>query len=432
MSAPRPDVDEHALEGVLREVVETLAALDRTPCSPGERQAAEWLAARLRSVRGVHAVELEDEPSWGTFPPTATGLGALGMAAAALVLCGRRARGALMAAVTFAGIVDEAQNGPRIVRRLVRRRRTTVNLLAHIAHGDDPDGRGDLDGHADPDRRAPDREDGSTAGTLVVLAHHDAPQSGVLFRQTLQRRLYERAPQLLERGKTPPPQWWVGLAGPLSTIAAAAFKRRGPAWAGLIVGAIGTALVADIWRNATVPGANDNLSGVAVLVALAELLSEHPLPGVRLLLVSCGAEETMQDGIRAFVSRHRHELDPQRTWFVNLDTVGSPHLIMLEGEGPVWMEDYTGPWLRDMLAEQAELLGIALERGFRARSSTDSVIPSRAGYAIATLLSMTDWRSPANYHLPSDVPANLDYRIVADATRLVCGLAGALAESQGP
>ena len=58
-------------------------------------------------------VALEDEPSWGTFPPTATGLGLLGMAAAALVLRGRRARGALLAAAGLAGIVDEAQNGPR-------------------------------------------------------------------------------------------------------------------------------------------------------------------------------------------------------------------------------------------------------------------------------------------------------------------------------
>ncbi|HLL92007.1 MAG TPA: M28 family peptidase [Solirubrobacteraceae bacterium] len=414
-------LDAHALEHVIRDVVETLAPLDRTPCSPGERQAAEWLAARLRSVRGVHAVELEDEPSWGTFPPTATGLGVLGVAAATLALRGRRASAALSAAATFAGIVDEAQNGPRIVRRLVRRRRTTVNLLARSGDA------GGADGHSDPGSHAPHRAGSSSAGTLVVLAHHDAPQSGVLFHQTLQRWIYERAPQLLERGKTPLPQWWVGLAGPLSTLAAAACRRRGPAWAGLIVGAIGTALVADIWRNATVPGANDNLSGVAVLVALAELLSESPIPGARVLLVSCGAEETLQDGIRAFVLRHRHELDPRRTWFVNLDTVGSPHLIMLEGEGPVWMEDYAGPWLRDMLAAQAQRLGIALERGFRARSSTDSVIPSRAGYPTATLLSMTDWRSPANYHLPSDVPANLDYATVADATRLVYGLAAALA-----
>jgi hypothetical protein len=137
------------LEGTLREVVETLAPIDRTPCSPGERQAADWLAARLGAVAGVE-VALEDEPSWGTFPPTATAGGLLGIAAAALVLRGRRAAGALLAAVTFAGIVDEAQNGPRIWRRLVRRRRTTVNVIARAGEQDAED-------------------------TLVVLAHHDAP-----------------------------------------------------------------------------------------------------------------------------------------------------------------------------------------------------------------------------------------------------------------
>jgi hypothetical protein len=44
---------------------------------------------------------------------------------------------------------------------------------------------------------------------------------------------------------------------------------------------------------------------------------------------------------------------------------------------------------------------------------------------------MTAWRSPANYHLPSDVPANLDYVTVADATRLVYELARSLAERAG-
>ena len=190
--------------------------------------------------------------------------------------------------------------------------------------------------------------------------------------------------------------------------------------------------MADIWRNETVQGANDNLSGVAALVALAELLRERPVPGLRVLLVSCGAEETLQDGVRAFVARHREELEPGRTAFVNLDTVGSPHLVMLEAEGPVWMESYAGPWLRDLLAARAERLGIALQRGFRARASTDSVIPSRAGYPIATLVSMTDWRSPANYHLPSDIPANLDYDTVADATRLVHELARALPPRAAP
>jgi hypothetical protein len=104
---------------------------------------------------------------------------------------------------------------------------------------------------------------------------------------------------------------------------------------------------------------------------------------------------------------------------------------MLEGEGPIWMEPYAGVWLRDRLADLARRLEIPLERGFRARSSTDSVIPSRAGYPTATLISITDWRLPANYHLPSDVPANLDYGTVAAASRLVHELARTLADPAG-
>jgi hypothetical protein len=255
-------VHSHPLDALLREVTERLAPIDRTPCSPGEREAAEWLARRLRAVPGF-AVELEDEPSWGTFPPTSFALGSLGMLAAALSLRGRRRLGSLLAALSFAGIVDEAQNGPRILRRLIRRRRTTVNVVARAGEGD---------------------------ATLVVIAHHDAPQTGVIFDQSLHKRIYELAPQVIEGARTPPPQWWLGLAGPLGTIAAALTRRPAFARAALSIGAVATALVGDVWRNETVPGASDNLSGVAALVGLAELFAERPVEGLRLVLASCGAE----------------------------------------------------------------------------------------------------------------------------------------------
>lgn len=417
VTAMSTDSAQPTLEPTLREVVETLAPIDRTPCSPGEREAADWLAARMRKIDGVE-VALEDEPSWGTFPPTATTLAALGLLGAVLLRSGRRIEGALLAALACVGTVDEAQNGPRIVRRIARRRRTTVNVIASV--------RGPRKRELDlevPDRPAA-RND---TPTVVVLAHHDAPQTGLVFDQTLLRKIHQLAPRVIESTKTPPPQWWGVLAGPLLTAAAVVSRRRGLARAGLVLSALATASLGDLWRNDTVQGANDNLSGVAALVALAELLRERPVADMRVLLVSCGAEETLQDGVRAFIARHGHELDPECTWFVNLDTVGSPHLAMLEAEGPMWMEEYAGAWLRDLVAERAEQLGVDLERGFRARASTDSIIPSRAGYPIVTLVSLTDWRAPANYHLASDVPANLDYSTVGEATRLVYDVIESLA-----
>ena len=386
-----------ALERTLREVCERLAPIDRTACSPGEREAAEWLAARLRAA-GVLEVALEDEPSWGGAPPTLVALGALGMASAALVLANRRIPGALVAAASIAGVLDEAENGPRIVRRALRRRRTTVNV---IASGGDP---------------GADR-------TLVVLAHHDAAQTGRVFDQTLPRRLSERFPGLLARVKTQPPIWWIGVAGPLAALVGAAGRRRTPAAVGVAFGGLATCVVADVMRSPTVPGANDNLSGVALIVALAELLHDRPIPGLRVVFLSTGAEETLQDGIRGFMARHRHEFDPDRTWMLNFDAIGSSRLIMLEGEGPFWMQDYTDPSFRDLIQRCAAEQGIALERGFRARASTDSVITSRAGYPSACLCALNEWHAMSNYHLMSDTPDNLSYGTIAGATRIAYAVA---------
>ena len=394
-----------ATVATLREVAERLAPLERTPCSPGEREAAEWIAARLRSA-GLAHVMLEDEPSWGTFLPQVTALGALGTLAGVLALARRPRAAAVCAGAALAGIVDEAQNGPRLLRRAVRRRRTTVNVIG---------------GAGDPDAQR----------TLVVLAHHDAPQTGIIFDQSLMIAAHKRWPERIERGRTQLPQWWLGLAAPVGALVTLALRRRGPALAGTPLGALATALAADVWRSPTVPGANDNLSAVAAIVALAELLAERPLTGVRVLLVSCGAEETLQDGIRAFIASHGQELATDRTWFLNLDMIGSPHLAMLEGEGPIWMEEYAEPSFRDLVADVAEQQGTALERGFRARASSDSIIPSRAGYPTAFLVSLTDWRVPANYHLMSDVPKNLDYETIARATELAYGVAERLAAHPG-
>jgi hypothetical protein len=386
----------------LREVIEHLAAIERPPCSPGEREAAEWLAERLRAA-GVDEIALEDEPSWGTFPPNATGLSALGAAGAALTLAGRRALGGLLSAAALAGFVDEIQNGPRVFRRAVRRRRTTVNVVARLG-------------------------DPAAPRTLVVLAHHDAAQTGFMFDQTAVAAFHERFPRVIPNVKTQPPQWWGALAGPILGIVGALSGRRGPARGAVAVGAASVAVLGDMWRSPVVPGANDNLTAVGCLVALAEMLRERPAEGLRVWLVSAGAEETLQDGIRAFMRSHRDELAPESTYFLNLDTVGSPRLVLLEGEGPVWMEHFDERF-RDRVFGLAERHGLPLERGFRARASTDAVIPHRHGYPMASISSVNDYHYLTHYHLPSDLPENLHWDTVTEAVRLAYAIAADLASA---
>lgn len=386
-------------EETLREVVFTLAAMHRPPCSPGEREAAEWLAERFRNI-GVDDVALEDEPSWGTFPPTITTLAAVGAASALLTLKGHRFLGATGSLKAGLGLFDEVLNGPRIFRRAMRTERKTVNVVAKAG-------------------------DPGAARTLVVLAHHDAAQTGFLFDQTAIRTFHETFPTVIPKIKTQPPQWWGAFAGPILGLFGALTGRRSLAKASLVVNLGTVVAVGDMWRSETVPGANDNLTACAVLVALAEMLREAPQP-IRVWLVSAGAEETLQDGIRGFMDSHAHELDREATSFLCVDTVGSPRLVLLEGEGPGWMEDYDTE-LRDTVVRVAERDGLALERGFRARASTDAIIPQRHGYKIANLTSVNDYHNLSNYHLPTDTAENVNYVTVAEAAKVAYALAAELA-----
>jgi hypothetical protein len=390
-------------QATLREVVETLAPLERRAGSQAERQAAEWIAERIERAGAPSRVE--EERFYPGFARELLPLGVAGFAAGALAVSGRR-RGlaTVLGAAAAAAIADDASNGTRVWRRLLGRRKPTWNVVATAG-------------------------DGAAARTLVVLAHHDAAPTGRMFDPTFQRWLARRFPEVIQRSDTSPPLWWPVVGGPALAAVGAATASRVIALAGTTLSAVTVALGLDIARDRVVPGANDNLSAVAALVSLAERLRAHPVEGVRVLLVSCGAEEVLQGGIYGFADRHFPMLDRDQTWFLNLDTIGSPELIMLEGEGCLVMEDYPSPQFRDVIAAAAERTTAPLRRGVRSRSSTDSVIPSRAGYPIATLASWEpDTKLLSNYHLMSDTPENLNYDTVARAVTVAYAVAEDLAQ----
>lgn len=392
---------EMAATATLREVVERLAQLERGPGSAGEAAAAEWLAQRLQAAGAqAHVERARYHDGYARPIGTLTAAAALG-GMLAHYRHGRRL-GALIAAGAALLIADDVSNALRVYRKLGRTR-PTQNVVA-------------IAGDAD------------AADTLVILAHHDAARGGLVFNDRLQNRLGELLPGLLERADTSMPLWWLVLAGPLAITLGAASRRRGLLRLGTVAALSATAALADIARSAIVPGANDNLSAVAVEVALAERLQASPVRGLRVMLVSCGAEEVVQGGIYSFAERHFPKLDRERTWFLCLETVGSPILALLEGEGPVIMEEYPDVRFRDLIARVAADDGVPLRRGMHARSSTDAVIPSHAGYRTATLVSFNRNKVLTNYHQLSDTPENVDFGTVADALALSEALARKLAQ----
>jgi Zn-dependent M28 family amino/carboxypeptidase len=260
------------------------------------------------------------------------------------------------------------------------------------------------------------------------MAHHDAARGGVVFDQTLQRKLVDWFPGVVERIDTAIPVWWGAMAGPVLAAFGAATNRRKVAAAGALVSAVATGALADVARNPVVPGASDNLTGVAALVAIAERMRDEPIEGARVLLASCGAEEVLQGGIYGFTKRHLRPLDRERVWVINLETLGSPELALLEGEGAFVMEDYFDRGFRDLCVRIAEREGIPIRRGMRATTSTDSIVPSRLGIASLCLISINRHKGLDNYHSKTDVPENVNYKTVACAADLAEAITRTLAE----
>lgn len=375
----------------MREVVETLAPIEPAAGEPGEHKAAEWIVERLRTA-GAQDARIEEEQYLDGYPRLHLKLSVIGVAAGVAGLLSRRLRIPAALAGVGAGlaIADDCANGPRIVRKRTETPRTTWNAVA---------------------------EAGDPAGqlTVVVCAHHDAAHSGKFFEAHIEEVMVELFPGIVERIDTQLPNWWGPILAPALAGVGALRGSRPMMIAGTVGSALAAALFADIARSPVVPGANDNLSAVALLVALAERLRERPVKGVRVLLVSLGAEETLQGGIYGFLARHKPELDRDRTYFLNFDTIGSPELIMLEGEGPTVMEDYFYRPFRDLVIRAAERADAPLRRGIRSRNSTDAVLMSRAGYPTACFVSINRHKSVANYHLMSDTPENLCYETVSHA-----------------
>jgi hypothetical protein len=377
----------------MRERLDELCAYERGSASEGERRAAEWLADSLRQS-GARDVRVEEEPrANGTFWwPIGMLAGAGALAGLAARRGGRvsRAFAALTGAAASALIADEMPPGRRTFRRTLPRR-SCHHVLGEI-------------GPADAER------------TVVVMAHHDAAHTAFFFNPTITEAIDENAPWVFENADTSPPLMWPVVAGPAMVAAGAALGSRRLTGLGTLISAGSAAFMAHIGSGEVVPGANDNGTGCVAQIAIARALAEQPPENTRVLFLFT-SEEALNEGMGLFMERHAGELPVDRTFFLCLDTIGSPNLLVLRGEGMLKLREYPAESLA-LLDSTAEQLGIDLFPNLRLRNATDGIFPLAAGYQCVSVASCNQWKNPSNYHWKTDTPENVDYETVADAIRL--------------
>jgi hypothetical protein len=340
---------------VERLIVEHLAGMVRDSAGEGERASAAWLAERLGPDAWVEPYRSQR---------TYAGVHAVHYAAALV--------GGPAALAALASLELEVSGRNQWVRRLL-----PASEGANVVW-----------------RR---RADGPA---LVLVAHHDAARTGFIWDPRM------IAGQSLINGFHRPV-----AAGMLL----AALPWRTARRAGRALLAFALLAAADVWRSPTVPGASDNATGVAVALGFAA----DPPEGIDLWVLLPGSEESGMGGMRAFLHAHRDELDPARTLFLGLDTLGAGTPVVLTSEGSLLKHRYADEDLA-LVPERVERRSLA--------AWTDPILARFAGFRTLSLLSLGDPYIP-NYHLPTDTPDRVDWVCVDECARIAREIADAWREA---
>ncbi|HYP48167.1 MAG TPA: M20/M25/M40 family metallo-hydrolase [Thermoleophilaceae bacterium] len=365
----------------LRADVGALAAIERPSAGAGEQRSAAWVVGRLREL-GCEQVRSEPYRYASTFAWSQAAHYVAGVAAAAV---GSRT----LAAAALASHELEYSGRCQWLRRLL------------------PAGEG-----ANAVGRLPAR--GERRRALLLVAHHDAARTGLMWDPRFLAAGNRAAQRTGKRAS-------LALLPELA-LALAAIGGRVPRVVAATLLGTAIALLAQVARGPAVPGANDNASGVAAMLAVVEELARERPEGLEVIALAPGSEEAGMGGMAAWLNAHGHELDPATTFVLGLDTVGSGEPVVLTAEGGLWPVRYRGEDV-EHAERAAAAVGVELRR-WRLGAWTDPVLARLAGLPTVSILSVRDGGFP-NYHLPSDTPEQVDYDCVERCVRAAAAIARA-------
>jgi Peptidase family M28 len=371
----------------------------RAPGSDAERRAAAHLRERLGSIgREAELESIEVWPGWPLAYALLAALAALG----SVLSVSLPALGAFLAlAAALLTFLDAGVLLPTL-RRLTGRR-ASQNVVSW----------GDRD----------------KPGLLVLMAHCDAGRSGIALGEKAEARrgafgkLVRRPFGALE------PLFWAQLA----VLVCCLLRLAG--LTGLLLTVlqfiptvlliVAVALLLDIALSPTRAGENDNASGAALAIRLAERFGAGGLDHFGLHVVLTGGQQAVAGGSRAFLRRHRRDLGRARTVILNLDAVGSGTVRYTSREGPL-VAIKSHPQLVQLcgaIAEDDEEENAFGARPIANRSPSDGYAARSAGLPAITI----GCRGRLDY-----VPARVDPDSIARAEAFCAELIRRLDAEVGP
>lgn len=274
-------------------------------------------------------------------------------------------------------------------------------------------------------------------GTLILVAHYDAARTGLVFDP----RILGRGAALGARLNRPlgafEPLFWSMVA--VTVCAALRVNGIDALWLSAVqfpptvALVIGVALLLNIAVSPIGPGAGDNASGVATVLRLAGRYGRGALEHYDVWVLLTGAEESLLLGMHEWMKRHRRELDPERTVFLNIDNVGHGTVRYLTKEGFVFARPYHPRLVgmcREIAEEDAERRFAA--RGYASRFATDALVARRAGYPAITVTCLNAIDYAPHYHQMTDTPGNVEPEALDRAYEFCAALIERLDERVGP
>ncbi|MCP5105923.1 MAG: Zn-dependent exopeptidase M28 [bacterium] len=250
---------------------------------------------------------------------------------------------------------------------------------------------------------------------VIVLAHHDSPKTGLIYHEKLARpvaRLLVRLPGIFRRIFLLPfvGVLMLGAGMVLRPVSWAQWVSPVFSYAAVFILALTLFFLIEWAFSAPSPGANDNGSGVLVLMELARRFSTVKPSGVSVRLLATGAEETGYFGIKAYMKRHKEELKKRDPLFINLESIGGGELYWVTEEEFLGKFKYPAKGFAHLESSLRRASLIAL---------TDGAPLAKAGFGVLTLIGLEDGAIPVNYHRVTDTFDRLDVENLSKAADIV-------------